>query len=175
MPRQSTKKQASNKQSSVSKLESLEKTLKNLYKNEQQNSASIEQVLEAIKTEKRNQSIEFLRGATAEELSLENITREEITEFDLFKLDHYIYSIEQKRRTIMRKYARIHTKINAKIRAAYKIKTLSEFTKEEMEGFIAAVREYDKNFDGLAAFEDDFEDPFYRGFVEDDDYDEDMF
>jgi hypothetical protein len=171
MPRQSTKK--------VTKLESLEKTLKKLYKNAEQNNDQIEQILEAIKTEKRNQSIKFLREATAEELSFEKIQLKEITELDSYSLEGYIYSIKQKRRSIMRKYARTHAKINAKIRAAYKLKTLSEsasdFTKEEMEGFINAMREYDKDFDGLDWFEDEFEDPFYHGFVEDGDYDEDMF
>jgi predicted transcriptional regulator len=169
MPRQNSKRQAK------SKLDNLHKTLKKLYKNAQQNNASIEQVLEAIEAEKRNQSIEFLKSATAEELSLENITREEISEFDSYSLDRYILTIEQKRRSIMRKYARIHAKINPKIRAAYKIKTMSEFTKEEMEGFIAVVREYDKNFDGLDAFEDEIEDLFDDGFIHDDDYDDDMF
>jgi hypothetical protein len=167
MPRQNTKK--------VSKLESLEKTLKKLYKNAEHNNDQIEQVLEAIEAEKRANAVKFLREATAEELSFEKIQLKEITELDLYSLNHYIYSIKQKRRSIMRKYAKTHAKINAKIRAAYKFKNVKEFKKGEMEGFINAMREYDKDFDGLDWIEDEFEDPFYHGFVEDGDYDEDMF
>jgi hypothetical protein len=170
MPRQSTNKQASNK------LDSLEKTLNKLYKNTQQNNDLSEEVLRQIESEKKVCAVErLMTSATVEELSLENITKEVLCKSDLLKIENYIVSIERKRREVMPKYARTNAKINAKIRASYKIKTMSEFTKEEMEGFITAVREYDKNFDGLDGFEDEFEDPFYHGFVEDDDYDEDMF
>jgi hypothetical protein len=93
MPRQSTKK--------VTKLESLERILKELYVDNKKHDTPdrlndiIEQVvLEAIEVEKRNQSIKFLKSTTAEELEYLHITREEITEFDSYNLDRYIQSIE---------------------------------------------------------------------------------